>query len=157
MSSGGRRVIAGAMSGTSADGVDVALVEITGRGLEMSAKLLHHHARAYDAGLRQRIFAVREAGHIGLAELAALGRDISLAYAAAVNAALREANLTAADLAAVAARGRNEAVCRPARVVRDDRRLVGRRHERAVARPGVVAQPERRLAQSRLARLPVRQ
>ena len=100
-----RRIIAGAMSGTSADGVDVALVEIAGRGLEMSAKLLHHHAQAYDAGLRQRIFAVREAGHIALAELGALGRDISLAYAAAVNGALREANLTAADLEAVAAHG----------------------------------------------------
>ena len=37
------RIIAGAMSGTSADGVDVALVRITGRGTSMTAQLLHHH------------------------------------------------------------------------------------------------------------------
>ena len=78
-----RRIIAGAMSGTSADGVDVALVEITGHGLEMTATLLHHHARSYESPLRQRIFAVRGEGKVSLAELANLGREISLAYALA--------------------------------------------------------------------------
>jgi anhydro-N-acetylmuramic acid kinase len=99
------RIVAGAMSGTSADGVDMALVEITGRGLDMSARLIHHHARPYDAHLRKRIFAIRNDGHAPLADLAHLGRDISLAYAAAVIDALREANLRAADLAAIAAHG----------------------------------------------------
>jgi anhydro-N-acetylmuramic acid kinase len=104
--SGSNRIVAGAMSGTSADGIDVALVEIGGgRGLEMTAKLLHHHAHSYDAELRRRIFAVREAGSAPLAELAALGRDISLAYAAAINEALREDALTATQVAAVAAHG----------------------------------------------------
>jgi 1,6-anhydro-N-acetylmuramate kinase len=32
------------MTGTSLDGLDVALVRITGRGLAMTADLLHHHA-----------------------------------------------------------------------------------------------------------------
>jgi anhydro-N-acetylmuramic acid kinase len=93
------------MSGTSADGVDVALVEITGRGLEMSAKLLHHHARAYDGALRRRIFAARESGSVSLAELGELGREISIAYAMAVNGALGEANIAAGDVAAIAAHG----------------------------------------------------
>ena len=93
------------MSGTSADGVDIALVAITGRGLEMSTRLLHHHARPYDPALRQRIFAIRAAASVPLADLAQLSRDISLAYAAAVNAALREANLSASHLAAIAAHG----------------------------------------------------
>ena len=93
------------MSGTSADGVDIALVEIGGRGLEMTAKLLHHHARPYDLDLRRRIFAVRGDGMVALAELAAIGREISLAYVAAVKEALAETNLAVGEIAAIAAHG----------------------------------------------------
>ncbi len=93
------------MSGTSADGVDVALVQITGHGLDMTATLLHHHARSYEPSLRQRIFALRGEGKVSLAGLAHVGREISLAYAMAVNDALREAKLQASDLAAIAAHG----------------------------------------------------
>jgi len=99
------RLIAGAMSGTSADGVDIALVRITGRGIEMSAELLRFHHRPYDDELRRAIFAIRTGGSAALAELASLGRRISLAYAAAVNEALVGAHLSGADLAAVAAHG----------------------------------------------------
>ena len=99
------RVIAGAMSGTSADGVDVALVRVDGRGLEMSARLLGHAHVAYDDPLRAALFACRNAGSATLAELARIGRDVSLAYAAAVAAALDATGLTAADVAAVAAHG----------------------------------------------------
>ena len=99
------RILAGAMSGTSADGVDVALVEITGRGLEMTAKLLHHHHRPHGALLKTSIFRIRESGTAQLAELAQLARNISLCYAAAVNEALLGANLSARDIAAVAAHG----------------------------------------------------
>src|SRR3954466_4215029 len=105
MGLGDSRIIAGTMSGTSADGVDVALVRVTGRGLGMSAELLHHHARPYDAALKQSIFAIRGSGQTSLAALAALGRSISLEYAAPVNPPLAEANLKAADIAAVAAHG----------------------------------------------------
>lgn len=99
------RILAGAMSGTSADGIDVAVTQITGHGLDMSAELLHHHARPYERELRERIFTIRGCGAVPLAELAKLGRDISLAYAAAVNDALREANLKSSDIAAVCAHG----------------------------------------------------
>jgi anhydro-N-acetylmuramic acid kinase len=100
-----RRLIAGAMSGTSADGIDVAIVEITGSGLGMSAKLIRHHARPYDAALKQAIFALRGTGQVSLAELARVGREISLAYATCVNEALSIANLKSDDLAAIAAHG----------------------------------------------------
>jgi anhydro-N-acetylmuramic acid kinase len=99
------RIIAGAMSGTSADGVDVALVAIAGRGVEMTARLLHHHHRPYEPGLRQAIFHVRESGVAGLAVLATLGRQISLAYSRAIRDALAAASLRPPDLACVAAHG----------------------------------------------------
>src|SRR4051812_6664659 len=102
---GGERLIAGAMSGTSADGVDVAIVRVAGRGVDMTAGLLHHHHQPYEADLRRAIFNVREAGHAGLSVLARLGRDVSLAYARAVREALAGAGVAASDLAAVAAHG----------------------------------------------------
>jgi anhydro-N-acetylmuramic acid kinase len=99
------RLIAGAMSGTSADGVDVAITRIHGTGLAMRADLVRHHHRPYDRALRNRIFALRASGQTTLADLARLARDVSLAYSHAVNDALRLANLTAPDLTAVAAHG----------------------------------------------------
>jgi len=99
------RLIAGAMSGTSADGVDVALVRITGAGYEMAPTLLLHHHHPYPSALRQSIFAVRSTGNTTLSDLADLARQISLAYAAAVNESLRRQNLSPSDLTAVAAHG----------------------------------------------------
>jgi anhydro-N-acetylmuramic acid kinase len=104
-SSAQSRIIAGAMSGTSADGVDVALVAIMGHGLGMTARLLHHSTHPYPPALKQAIFTARSGGSIALADLAHLARSISLAYAAAVNAALVQAGLRGADLTAVAAHG----------------------------------------------------
>ena len=99
------RLIAGAMSGTSGDGVDVAIVRITGQGLEMSASLVHHHHVAFTAQIRQALFAIRDTQQLKLSELAQLGREISLTYARAVNESLAAANLHADDLGAVAAHG----------------------------------------------------
>ena len=99
------RIVLGAMSGTSADGVDVAAVGVSGRGLGMTAKYLHHVERPYDAALRRRIFAVRESGAVRLDELASLGRAITLAYAAATRDLLEEMSLSPAKVAAVAAHG----------------------------------------------------
>ncbi len=105
MSDATTRILAGAMSGTSADGVDVALVRVDGRGLEMSARLLGHVHRAYDDDLRQAIFACRNTGETTLKSLADMGRQISLAYAATVADALAAAGLSGKGLAAVACHG----------------------------------------------------
>lgn len=99
------RLIAGAMSGTSADGVDVALVEVRSRGLEMTARLVCHQHRAYHPELRKMIFSIRENGASDLRALAQCGREVTLAYAAAVRDALQGAGVTAREVAAVAAHG----------------------------------------------------
>jgi anhydro-N-acetylmuramic acid kinase len=99
------RLIAGAMSGTSADGVDVAIVRIVGSGLEMKAGLVHHHHRAYDTSLRAAIFDIRAGRAVALSDLARIGREISLTYATAVNEALTGASLNAGQLEAIAAHG----------------------------------------------------
>lgn len=43
------------MTGTSLDGLDVALVKIVGRGLQMQAQLLGHHAMSIPGELRQSL------------------------------------------------------------------------------------------------------
>ncbi len=93
------------MSGTSADGVDVALVQARGRGAEMTASLVRAGHRAYDPTLRRAILDLRSGGSISLAELGRLGREISLTYAAACNELLSAAGVEAAEVAAIAAHG----------------------------------------------------
>ena len=99
------RLFAGAMSGTSADGVDVVIARIEGIGLQLSACVLKHHHRAYPTDLAGWIVKLREDGHTTLAQMAQLAREISLVYAAAVNEALAGAHLNSSDLTAIAAHG----------------------------------------------------
>jgi anhydro-N-acetylmuramic acid kinase len=99
------RLIAGAMSGTSADGVDVAIVAVDGRGLDMTARLVRHHHEPYAVELRKAIFAIRERGSAALSDLARCAREISLSYASAVGAALAGAGMNSSELTAIAAHG----------------------------------------------------
>ena len=99
------RLIAGAMSGTSADGVDVALVRVTGRGESMRADLLAHRHRPYPDELRRLIFSLRGGAPVALPDLARCTRELSLAYAALVNETLAASHVAPADVAAVAAHG----------------------------------------------------
>src|SRR3954471_13032284 len=102
------RLIAGAMSGTSGDGVDVAItrVRITEPRAEgLSAELVRHHHLPFDPAVRELLFKVRGSGTTSLSDLATLGRKISLSYARAVNESLAASHLSARDLDAVAAHG----------------------------------------------------
>lgn len=99
------RLMIGAMSGTSADGVDVAIARIHGSGLSMCPQLVHHHHHPYAVALRARLFALRDAGQVALAEMAGVQRAITLAYAEAVEKALLEARVGAGEVAAIAAHG----------------------------------------------------
>jgi anhydro-N-acetylmuramic acid kinase len=55
-----RRVV-GLISGTSADGIDAALVELNGAGETTRARVLDFRTRPFDPGLRARVFALKEA------------------------------------------------------------------------------------------------
>lgn len=94
------------MSGTSADGVDVALVGVAGRGEAMRARLVAHRHRPYSHDLRRLVFSIRSSeAAVHIADLARCGREVSRAYSAAVNETLSAAGLRAVDLSAVAAHG----------------------------------------------------
>src|SRR5688572_13551571 len=97
------RIVLGAMSGTSADGVDVVAVEVTGRGLGMAAKYLGHVEHPYEPDLRKGIFAIRERGEARLEELAGLGRQITLSYAAATRELMSKMSIDPRGVAGLAA------------------------------------------------------
>ncbi|MBV8629651.1 MAG: anhydro-N-acetylmuramic acid kinase, partial [Silvibacterium sp.] len=81
-------VVAGVMSGTSADGIDVALVKISPVRRKPRLKLLAHHAVSYAPALRRAVFAAMDAKQISTAELARLNWRLGMAYAEAVRAAV---------------------------------------------------------------------
>jgi anhydro-N-acetylmuramic acid kinase len=78
--------VAGIMSGTSADGVDVAVVEIAPGKKQPKIKLLAHEGFAFPVALRRAVLAAMNAEATSTAELARLNWRLGLAYAEAVKA-----------------------------------------------------------------------
>ena len=98
--------VAGIMSGTSADGIDVAIVRIrpdvrpsnkdkAAQSAEPAIKLrlLHHAAFAYPRALRAAVLAAMGAGATSTPDLARLNWRLGLAYAEAAQAAIAEAGV----------------------------------------------------------------
>jgi len=79
------RVI-GLMSGTSADGVDAALVEFRGPACQPAWQLIHRASVPYPAELQKRILAVAQGEPTRAAELLALSEAITEVQAAAAQA-----------------------------------------------------------------------
>ncbi len=82
--------VAGIMSGTSADGIDVAVVRIAPGRLRPRIALLAHEGFAFPAALRRAVLAAMNASATSTAELARLNWRLGLAYAEAVSATLAQ-------------------------------------------------------------------
>jgi anhydro-N-acetylmuramic acid kinase len=81
--------VAGVMSGTSADGVDVAVVRISPGKARPQLTLLAHEGFPYPAPLRRAVLAAMNAAATSTAELARLNWRLGIAYAEAVSATLQ--------------------------------------------------------------------
>jgi anhydro-N-acetylmuramic acid kinase len=89
--------VAGIMSGTSADGIDVAVVRIAPGKLRPRVTLLAHEGFAFPAALRRAVLAAMNASATSTAELARLNWRLGLAYAEAVEAS-RQRHAVSLDL-----------------------------------------------------------
>ena len=77
-------IVAGVMSGTSADGIDVALVEIRSGARGLRLKLLGHAAFPYPEPVRRAVLAAMNSQNARVAELARLNFVLGELYADAV-------------------------------------------------------------------------
>jgi anhydro-N-acetylmuramic acid kinase len=76
-------IVAGVMSGTSADGIDVALVRLLGRGFRTRIELLAHRHFPFPAAVRRTILGVMN-GAAPVSDLARLNFLLGELYAQAV-------------------------------------------------------------------------
>lgn len=93
------------MSGTSADGIDVALARISGAPPRLNAKLLGHAARKFPAPLRKEILRVAEQQPISAGELSQLNFRLGEAFAEAALAACKKFRASPRKIALIGSHG----------------------------------------------------
>ncbi len=108
-----RRRIVGLMSGTSADGVDAAVMDVerlgSGQGNGLTWELLDFQHTPYDPAVRAEILAVQESGDRVLPRLTRLHFILGHLFADAVERAAAEAGVPLASVDVVACPG--QTVC----------------------------------------------
>ncbi|ARD44042.1 anhydro-N-acetylmuramic acid kinase [Colwellia sp. PAMC 21821] len=97
----------GLMSGTSADGIDLALVEFDGEQQQQAngANLLASYYQAYDNNTQQKIMTLYNASANEIDRAGSLDMELAQQFAQAVTKFLQQENLAAADITAIGCHG----------------------------------------------------
>ena len=85
-----KRKIVGLMSGTSLDGLDVALCDFTGHGLNTKIELQSFETVAYDAEFKAEIKSIFSKKSVDLEKVCLLNPYIALTHAAIINSCLEK-------------------------------------------------------------------
>lgn len=107
----------GLMSGTSLDGIDVALVEFQVNshlgylGKACPARVLHTHFLAYPNPLREAILALQHTSHNELATTALVSNQLASLYAEAVNQLLAIHKISPSSITAIGNHGQTIRHC----------------------------------------------
>lgn len=100
------RCFLGLMSGTSADGIDAALVRFDDDRAHARPTLLHGRTHAWQPALRERLVALgQQTQALTLDDVGELDVRIGHAFAAAALATLRAAGVAARDITAIGSHG----------------------------------------------------
>lgn len=99
------RNIIGLMSGTSLDGLDVALCEISGSGLQTQVSLKEFHTISYDQAFRDEVRKVFSKKLVDLQQLCLLNEYIGSIHAKIVNESLAKWNIDKSAVDLIASHG----------------------------------------------------
>ena len=91
-------IVAGVMSGTSADGIDVALVRVQGRGSSLRFKLLRHEHFSYPKAVREAVLQAMNSIQASVADLSRLNFLLGELYADAVKKTQQRAKIKKLEL-----------------------------------------------------------
>ena len=99
------RLIVGLMSGTSVDGLDVALCRISGSGSDTVIKLVNFETIAFSTDFKTEVRSVFSKKNVDLEKLTLLNRWIALQHADIVNDLLKKWNIKKETIDLIASHG----------------------------------------------------
>jgi len=98
-------LVIGLMSGTSADGIDVALCEIDGAPPKLSAKIVATYFQEYEFEMRHRILASCDLTEAKVDDICRLNFDLATVFADAILTMLKEAGVSPDDVDLIGSHG----------------------------------------------------
>jgi len=98
-------LVLGIMSGTSADGIDVALAQISGAPPYLKSKLLNHTSISFLPAVRKEILRVAEQQHISAGELSQLNFRLGKLFAEAALAACKKFRVSPNKISLIGSHG----------------------------------------------------
>ena len=100
-----KKFVIGLMSGTSVDGIDAAVVEIMGNGLETEVDLIAFETFPFPSGVPQRVLALcqRDTGRVD--DICEMNFYIGHLFAEAVNYILKKSGIRASDIDLIGSHG----------------------------------------------------
>lgn len=100
-----KKCVIGLMSGTSVDGIDAAIVEITGHGLATAVDLLAFETFRFPPGVPQRILALCRPDTGRVDDICEMNFYIGHLFAEAVKHILRKSGMRASDIDLIGSHG----------------------------------------------------
>ena len=100
-----KKCVIGLMSGTSVDGIDAAIVEITGHGLKTEVNLIAFETFPFPSGVPQRILALCQPDTGRVDDICEMNFYIGHLFAEAVKHILQESGMHANDIDLIGSHG----------------------------------------------------